>query len=230
MSFAYAQSVDLDLVSADLQYAKPVANAPIFAEYLAIPPFQDNTRIRTLSDLTQQFNASNPDGLRETYWASTYTLTVDMVSTVRDIFYNELAAIKDAQGIVPAATLQVISKGMLAQMSKNGGNPLGLANQAGPFLLVNLNMQWTNAADDARIMRANANIIKRADAYAKQKGLYNQYIYMNYASQYQAVVPSYGQANQKKLKAVAARYDPTGVYQTLQPGYFKLDGAPAGGL
>ena len=33
--------------------------------------------------------------------------------------------------------------------------------------------------------------------------------------------------NQAKLKAVALRYDPNGVFQRLQPGYFKLDGAPA---
>ncbi|KPI40357.1 Bifunctional solanapyrone synthase [Cyphellophora attinorum] len=232
MSFAYAQSVDLDLVSADLQYAKPIANASIFSQYFAIPPFIDNTKVRTLSDLTQQFNASNPNGLRETYWASTYKLTEDLVTEVGNIFYDELAAIKDAAGIVPAATLQVISKGMLDNMKKNGGNPLGLIEDAaqGPFLLVNLNMQWTNIADDARIMQANANIIRRADAYAKQNGLYNDYIYMNYASQYQAVVPSYGKQNQAKLKTIAAKYDPTGVYQRLQPGYFKLDGSPATGL
>jgi hypothetical protein len=232
MSFAYAQSVDLRLASADLQYAKPVADAPIFAEYLAIPPFMDNTRVRTLTDLTSQFNASNPNGLRETYWATTYRLDANLVTEIKDIFYDELEAIKDATGIVPAATLQVISKGMLAGMSKNGGNPLGLAEDAaqGPFLLLNLNMQWVNSADDTRIMRANSNIVRRADAAAKARGLYQDFIYMNYASQFQAVVPSYGAQNQARLKSIATKYDPTGVYQRLQPGYFKLSGAPSSGF
>ena len=57
-------------------------------------------------------------------------------------------------------------------------------------------------------------------------GLANPYLYMNYASQFQDVVPSYGAANYAKLVATAKKYDPTGVFQTLEPGYFKLNGAP----
>jgi hypothetical protein len=230
MSFAYAQSADLEIASADLQYAKPVANAPIFSEYLAIPALQDNTRVRTLTDLTEQFNSVNPNGLRETYWTATYKLNHDLVTAIQNIFFDELNSIKDVQGIVPAVTLQVITQGMLAQMSKNGGNPLGLTAASGPYLLLNPNVQWTNAADDARVIGAYSRIISRSDAEAKSRGLYEDYLYMNYASQYQAVVPSYGAANQQRLKQVSARYDPTGVYQKLQPGYFKLDGAPAGSL
>lgn len=60
-------------------------------------------------------------------------------------------------------------------------------------------------------------------------GLYEDYIYMNYASQYQDVIGSYGSGNQNRLKAVAKKYDPTGVYQELTPGWFKPDGAPSVG-
>lgn len=230
MSFAYAQEVDLELAAADLAYAQPVADAPIFAEYLSIPPLMDNSHIRTLTDLTQQFNASNPNGLRESYWTATYKLDRDLVAAIQEIFFSEVTTIKDVPGIVPAATLQVITKGQLAPMSANGGNPLGLPASQGPYLLINPNVMWANAADDAAVIGAYSRIIARADAEAKSRGLYEDYLYMNYASQYQAVVPSYGAANQQRLKQVAKKYDPTGVYQRLQPGYFKLDGAPAGSL
>jgi FAD/FMN-containing dehydrogenase len=46
---------------------------------------------------------------------------------------------------------------------------------------------------------------------------------MNYASQFQDVVASYGKENQERLKRVARKYDPTGVFQRLVPGYFKLE-------
>lgn len=229
MSFAYAQSVGLDLASAELQYAKPVENAPIFAEYLAIPPMIVDTSIRTLTDLTEHFNASNPNGLRESYWTATYKLDRDLVAAIKDIFYEELESIRDVAGIVPAVTLQVISKGMLAQMKKNGGNPLGLPDANGPYLLINPNVMWSNIADDARVLGAYSRLVARADAEAKRRNLYEDYIYMNYGSQFQAVIPSYGAANQQRLKQVSSKYDPTGVYQRLQPGYFKLDGAPASG-
>lgn len=228
MSFAYAQSVDLELVAADLAYTKPVANAPIFSEYFAIPAFMDNTRVRTLTDLTQQFNASNPDGLRETYWTATYKLDRALVAAISTIFYSELAAIKSVPGIVPAMTLQVITTGMLSAMAKNGGNPLGLSAANGPYLLLNPNVMWSDAADDARVIGAYQRIVARTDAEAQRRHLFVSYRYMNYASQFQAVIPSYGAANQQRLKQVAGKYDPTGVYQRLQPGYFKLDGAPAG--
>lgn len=224
LSFAYAQGTKF--ASADLQYAKPVANAPILAEYMAIPALSDTTRVRSLSDLTVQFNASNPNGLRETYWAVTFKLDKDFTNFIQTVFFDEVATIADAANIIPAATLQVITTPQLSYMSQNGGNPLGLSTASGPLILLNLNMMWSNIADDTRILKANSNIVKRTVAEAKKRGLANDYIYMNYASQFQAVIPSYGATNQQKLKKVASVYDPTGVFQELQPGYFKLTGAP----
>ena len=54
----------------------------------------------------------------------------------------------------------------------------------------------------------------------------NDYIYMNYASQFEDVIKSYGAANKAKLKSIEQKYDPQAVFQTLQPGYFKLDRPP----
>jgi hypothetical protein len=66
---------------------------------------------------------------------------------------------------------------------------------------------------------------------AKAAGKLNDYLYMNYASPYQNPIGGYGAANQARLNAISKKYDPTGVFQTLQPGYFKLDGtAPLGQL
>lgn len=224
LSFAYARSTKI--ASADLQYAKPVANASILAEYMAIPALSDTTRIRSLTDLTVQFNSSNPNGLRETYWAASFKLDKQLTNFIQTVFFDEVAAIADAPDLLPAATLQVITVPQLSYMINNGGNPLGLSTASGSLILLNLNMMWSDIADDTRILKANSNIVKRSVAEAKRRGLYVDYIYMNYASQFQAVIPSYGAANQQKLKRVAKIYDPTEVFQKLQPGYFKLNGAP----
>ena len=66
-------------------------------------------------------------------------------------------------------------------------------------------------------------MVDRSVAAAKARGLYNQYLYQNYASQKQDVFPSYGQANYQKLKSISAKYDPAQVWEKLQPGYFKLN-------
>ena len=217
----------LNLGAAALQYAKPVSNPPIFDEYRAIPAISDTTMVRTLANLTEEFAASNPDGARETYWVASYKLTNAMTTYVTNVFYEELPSVADAVGIVPAATLQVITVPQIQAMMKNGGNPLGLTPQEGPLLLLNMNVQWNNAADDARILDFNRRIIDRTIAYAKANGLYDEYLYMNYASQFQDVIGSYGSANKARLVQIGKKYDPTGVFQDLVPGGFKLDGAPA---
>lgn len=226
LSFAYAQAQNLNLAAAALQYTLPVSNATIFAEYMAISPIQDTTQVRSLTNLTEEFNALNPDGLRESYWSATYKLDKDFITYIKDVFYHELAAIRDVAGLVPAATLQIITTPQLQNMANNGGNPLGLSASDGPLLLLNLNTMWKDSADDGRVLGVNSRVIDRTVARARDMGLDEEYIYMNYASQFQAVIPSYGAANQARLKRIAAKYDPSAVYQRLQPGYFKLDGAP----
>ena len=48
------------------------------------------------------------------------------------------------------------------------------------------------------------------------------WIYLNYADQSQEPLASYGSENVKKMKRVAAKYDPEGVFQELCLGGFKL--------
>ena len=50
---------------------------------------------------------------------------------------------------------------------------------------------------------------------------------MNYGNKVQDVVAGYGAQNKAKLLSISKKYDPSGVFEKLQPGYFKLNGAPA---
>lgn len=71
-----------------------------------------------------------------------------------------------------------------------------------------------------------STVLARIKAAAVSQGVQNDWVYMNYASQFQDVISSYGSENKAALKSIAAKYDPKGVFQMLQPGYFKLDRAP----
>ena len=158
---------------------------------------------------------------------ATYKLSLDMTTACKEIFYDELQAIADAPGLVPAISLQTITPPMLRAMQARGGNPLGLSADDGPLLLADLNAQWDRPADDGRILQFSRNFVERTVQYARDHGLANGYLYQNYASQFQDVIAGYGAENKARLKSVAGRYDPTGVFQDLMPGYFKLDGPPA---
>jgi hypothetical protein len=114
-------------------------------------------------------------------------------------------------------------------MQKKGGNALGLKPSDGPVFLINISMRWDKIEDDSRMLQASANVIRRMQEEAKRRDMVSDYLYMNYASQYQDVIGSYGESTDR-LRGVAKKYDPTEVFQKLQPGYFKLDGPPVGSM
>jgi hypothetical protein len=134
------------------------------------------------------------------------------------------ALIKHGGGdtIAPLALLQAIPVNVLAQMQKNGGNPFGLRPSDGPLIMVSFPISWTNPANDKLVMDSTKKLLADVAAMAKKHGVYNPYIYMNYADLSQQVQKSYGAENYKRLKKVAKKYDPEGKLAKLWGGYFKL--------
>lgn len=229
VAYAYAQGQFLTV--ADLEYALPQLRPAIFEDFQDIPHIMDTTAIRTLPNVTIMFNDTNPGGLRETYWTATYKVDYSFLQYLVQEYQSQANTLLNTTNPVadlqPSFVLQIITTDQISHMSKNGGNTLGLFESKEPLLLLNIAWWWSNAADDARVLKAAQNIVDNSVAYAKSKGLDNEYLYMNYASQYQNVIPSYNATNLAKLKAIAKKYDPAGVFQRLSPGYFKLDGAPS---
>lgn len=218
------------LASVELEYADPNPNATILAEYNAVPgAIADGTGVRSLAELTVLLDGSgNANGVRQAFWTWTVKLDKEMATVTKDIFFEELPSVVDAENIVPALSLQVLTDPILEKTTVKGGNALGLSANDGSLMLLLVSVKWANSADDSRINKFAGRVKDRALEAAKAKGKANSYLYMNYASPYQNVVAGYGPANQARLKSVAKKYDPTGVFETLQPGYFKLDGAPWG--
>lgn len=224
LSIAYAQG--LFLANGDIEYADPTPDPPIFNDFKKIPTIMDSMAIRSLSNITDEFQSVNPSGLRETYWTATYKLDKTLASYIANTFVAEIDPVKEAEGIIPATVMQIITTDTLTHMEKNGGNPLGLSASDGPLILLNVAIMWTDPADDDAVLQAASNIVSKTVAKAEEMGLASEYIYMNYASQFQDVVPSYGRRNHALLRHISRKYDPEQVFQRLQPGYFKVNGGP----
>ncbi len=219
------------VASLELEYSEPNPNATILAEFNAIPgAITDNTGIKSLAELTQALagSASRP-GLRQAFWTWTVKLDKDLATSTKDIFLEEVTAIDDAADLVAAVSLQVITEPILEKTTARGGNALGLSAADGPLMNVLVALKWTNTADDSRLNKFAATVKDRAVAAAKAKGKDVAYLYMNYASPWQDPIASYGAANKAKLRRISKKYDPTAVFERLQPGYFKLNGAPKSG-
>ena len=93
-------------------------------------------------------------------------------------------------------------------------------SQLVPVLL--FSWSWASEADDKYTLAAIENIYNRSVASAKEKGLYDPYVYLNDAGPDQDVFQGYGPGRLQRLREIAKKYDPEGVFQTLVPGGFKL--------
>lgn len=218
----------MKMAMVDLEYSDPTPWPPVFDEWKGIPAISDTTGVNNLSQLTINMGDGIPNAIQELYWDKTFKLDRDLFKFSIDTFFELLEPLQDVDSLFPVLSFQAITVPAMERMQQNGGNALGLDPKNGPVYICNLAMMWADKADEARIRSFTNELEQRLTAQAKAKDLENDFIYMNYAWPHQDVIASYGPSSQQRLKSIAAKYDPTGVFQKLQPGYFKLEGAPFG--
>ena len=224
---AWLQNSGMKLAATELWYVEADgSDAEIFENFRAIQPIADTTATRSLHDYAESLNNGNPYGYREVYYGLTVKADAEFAKIARDIFFEELPATSGATGANPVLIYQGITENQIEHMSKRGGNPLGLKPEDGPLYLIHVACWWADEADDETIYQFISDVLTRIEEGAAERGIQNDYIYMNYASLFEDVIANYGPDNVQKLKQVASRYDPSGVFQKLQPGHFKLDRAP----
>ncbi|KAM0805196.1 FAD binding domain protein [Usnea florida] len=221
LSFSYMNGTYHCFTSMD--YAEPIINPPIFHELSSIASLTSSMRTTTITNLTQEIHTFQPAGYRETYVTCTFKPDVAFQQRVLDMFKAATRGITDAKGVLPAVTMQPITTNTIAHFRKNGGNALGIEEGDGPLILVDISISWSSPTDDARITLAANTFIANAVAAAKTAGLNYKYIYQNYAAAGQDVFGGYGEANRERLIEISRAYDPSRVFEKLQPGYFKVE-------
>lgn len=212
----------------NLHYAKPVSNAPVFNYWKNITFVQDTNSLRTMSGMANLLNEGAPaPGAYQAFWGISLKMDRLLLDFIVGTFFNEVATLVDVEQILQVMAIQPITEGALKAMQKNGGNALGLDPKNGPYFVLNFNSAWDNKEDEPKFQKVISKIIDTVKAEARSRGLDNDFIYMNYASQYQDPIGSYGSANRQRLVEISKKYDPTQVFQYLQSSGFKLvKGAP----
>lgn len=216
-----------------LNYAKPVANASVFDDWNKLRTLNgsDSTGFRTMAGMANHLGEGGPPaGTFETFWGITLKMDRSLLDFIVRTFFAQVATIADVEEVLQVMAIQPITKGAMRAMQKNGGNVLGLELENGPYFVLNFNTAWTKVEDEPKFFGAISNIVKAVKNEAKRRTLDNNFVYLNYASEHQDPIASYGPTNKKRLIDIAAKYDPAQVFQYLQPGGFKLVlGAPKSG-
>jgi hypothetical protein len=166
-------------------------------------------------------------GVFETWWGISLRMDRELLQFIVETFYTEEATVANLEKILLVMAIQPITKGALKAMQKKGGNALGLDPESGPYFILNFNAAWNQKDDEAMFHRVILKIIEIVKTEATRRKLDNDFVYLNYASEYQDPISSYGAANKQRLVSISKKYDPAQVFQYLQPGGFKLvKGAP----
>ena len=186
----------------------------IFAPFEKIDAVPDTTHIsvRPYSNITAEIAVSTPDGNRNIYATFTHFPSVELTTKLLKIFQEEVAPIKAVENILTCLVLQPLAQNSVALMSKNGGNPLGLKSSDGTLVILSIAWSWKNAADDAVVFAAYRKFFERAEAAAKEMGLWHRYKYANYAEASQDVWAGYGEESVERLRKVQKEVDPKGVF------------------
>lgn len=222
---AWTQVGGQNLAGAQLSYAKPDGgDAAIFEPFNALTPVYDDSRNRNILEWAQELDTANPYGFRDVYACITVKADAEMAKIARRVYYEEQPPVTDLATTNPSLVMQGITEGQIKVMRKNGGNPLGISD--GPLYLFHIGTWWEDSSEDDRYFDFVTRVFTRIMDEAKKRGLESEYLYMNYAAEFERVIPSYGKDNVAKLKRIQKAVDPTKVFERLQPGHFKLDGAP----
>lgn len=232
MSFAFDATSGTWLAVTSLEHALPQQNGShpaVFDGFFQVPDVLiDGTATKFMSELTFDLDILSPKGARDTYWVLAFLLDERIISAILEIWHEEakkLVTIMGSETQVPALDFQVITEPQLQHMRRAGGNALGL-ELSGPLVTAHWTYMWDDASKDSALFEGYQRILDRAKAAGEVLKVNHRFIYMNYASQFQDPISGYGPQSKERLLAVSKKYDPQGVFQTLQPGYFKLDKGP----
>ncbi|KAK7990078.1 hypothetical protein PG989_010393 [Apiospora arundinis] len=203
---------------------QPILNLPSASPALATPPVVAN-----MSTIAQNGTSFQPrQAARYMTVPTCFVLTEAMFRAAYDAFTASVPLVKDVPGITWGVNIEPIPPSMYSNEHNGDGrtNALGLA--AGRFAgkktlgLFLISPAWADADHDGQVYDAARSLIADVESRAKEMGLYDPYIYLDYAAPWQEVIKSYGEESVKKLQALRKRVDPGMVFTHQVKGGFKI--------
>ncbi|RYP70438.1 hypothetical protein DL771_005479 [Monosporascus sp. 5C6A] len=147
---------------------------------------------------------------------------ISLMETFQQKWQETLDTIKDAAGFIFSFGFHPLTKALLENSEKAGGNAKAIPPSDGPLFVLLINPIWMLPEDDNRIFTAVENLVAEFRALASEKGLLHRYIFPNYAYQKDDIIAGYGEESVSKLWETGLKYDPEGIFQKGVPGGFKL--------
>ncbi|KAK8063302.1 oxidoreductase- FAD-binding [Apiospora saccharicola] len=190
---------------------------------MGIPP-----GVATMSALAHRAVMYRPPQ-KSRYMSATATFipTEAMLRGVYDAFHASIEKVADVKGVHWGVCMEPIPPALYNNQTHGGGgahaNALGLGTRTQKTLATFvLSPAWADAADDETVYDAARWLVAEVERIAKELGVYDPFLYLNYAAPWQEVIRSYGEESVKKLQELRKRVDPGQVFTNQVKGGFKI--------
>ncbi|RDI80375.1 hypothetical protein Vi05172_g9652 [Venturia inaequalis] len=187
------------------------------------PVVQTNSYRRMILEMAQKMQGANPKGLFNFFGSVTVKSKAKVFMAIASIFQEEVDEIKAESDLGINIVYNPLTRNALRQMKQNGGNALGLEEEDGPLTVININLRWSDESSEVRMRQFMRSLIRRFSQTAREMDMLHPYVFQNHAFEEQDVFAGTGDEKLSRLVKVRRSVDPDGVFQSLQPGYFKLE-------
>lgn len=178
------------------------------------PP--NSMRMTNLVSAAEEQAEQARTGVRCAHMNTTVKAEVPTLHAAAEIFKPGVEKVVSVDGMVSSLILQSCPVSLLKRTEPAGGNVLGL----NPLVSILILLYWNEQSDDEVVLGTARGVIEEIDKDAAARGTLVPYKSLNYASDFQDPIGSYGQENREKLQEASRRYDPDGLFQKGVPGGF----------
>ncbi|KAF2826167.1 FAD-binding domain-containing protein [Ophiobolus disseminans] len=202
-----------------------VEKSPSMQRFTSVPGMiesHSNLRTSTHVEFCKELSDFTKDNVRSFYATLTIHADAPLVMAIHHVWAEVLAGLKDAEGFIFSLGLFPLTKALLHNARKAGGNAQDIDPEDGPLLIVFLNPTWDSDSDDLRINEAVERLLEKSKAIARDTGKLHRYIFPNYAFHKEDVFQGYGDRALSALRETSKEFDPEGFFQHVVPGGFKL--------
>jgi hypothetical protein len=165
---------------------------------------------------------------RQVWFSLTFKDDIKVIKKAAEM-HDELVA--ELKGLIPAGNFstqclfQPIPTLFTNHSVESGGNVLGLDKVKQNALLWLITGASETPQQQAIMQKKLAAFSATLEKFAKANGLHVDWQYLNYVDKSQNPLRSYGQENVNFIRKVAAKYDPSGMFQKKVVSGWKISKA-----
>lgn len=207
----------------NIYYSTPTPNPPSLQPFSAIQPqLMSTLRNDSLLGFSDEQSAFNANGARQWFFTTSFKIEKQFMLDIHGFFSETVESLKTQPGFVISMVFHPITPQIIQSSLNKGGNSLGMRVSDGPFVVCLVNTVHSNAASDDLVSAGALKLIKQIEDLSAERKLVSRYRFYNYGYKSQQIIEGYGRENVAKMKAVSERYDPSGFFQTIVTGGFKV--------